>query len=107
MERKELKTTDIINEDEIIDDYATETEGNTEFEDDVGDLGDVVVEAEVGGQTEQLRQNIDGSEMSEGGEEHISLQFVPEEDDGSSAPRINGNYNIENLPNEVLVKSLK
>ena len=37
------------------------------------------------------------------------LQFVPDEDVGvlNLAPRININYNIENLPNEVLEQIFK
>ena len=45
---------------------ATENEGNTENEDDVGDSGDMVAEVALGGQKEQLRQNSDGSNMREG-----------------------------------------
>ena len=80
------------------------SEGNTENEDDVGDSEDMVAEVALGCQKEQLRQNSDGSDMREGEKEHITLQFVPDEDVGvlHLAPRINSNYNIENLPNEVL-----
>ena len=94
---------------DVTGDYATENEGNTENEDDVGDSGDMVAEVALGGQKEQLRQNSDGSDMSEGEKEHITLQFVPDEDVGvlNLAPRMNSNYNIENLPNEVLEKIFK
>ena len=86
--------------DDVTGDYATENEGNTENEDDVGDSGDMVAEVALGGQKEQLRQNSDGSDMREGEKEHITLQFVPDEDVGilNLAPRINSNYNMENLP---------
>ena len=58
----------------------------------------MVVEVALAGQAEQLRQNSDGSEMREGGKEHISLQFVQDEDAGALhlAPRIDSSYNIEN-----------
>ena len=71
--------------------------------------GDMVAEVALGGQKEQLRQNSDGSDMREGEKEHITLQFVPDEDVGvlNLAPRINSNYNIENLPNEVLEQIFK
>ena len=90
--------------DDVTGDYATENEGNTENEDGVGDSGDMVAEVALGGQKEKLRQNSDGSDMREGEKEHITLQFVPDEDVGvlNLAPRINNNYNIENRPNEVL-----
>ena len=80
------------------------SEGYTENEDDVGDSEDMVAEVALGCQKEQLRHNSDGSDMREGEKEHITLQFVPDEDVGvlNLAPRINSNYNIENLPNEVL-----
>ena len=47
-------------------------------------------EVKVGGQAEQLRQCSDDSEVSEGGEEHAALKFVPVEDVGFFAPMING-----------------
>ena len=80
------------------------SEGYTENEDDVGDSEDMVAEVALGCQKDQLRHNSDGSDMREGEKEHITLQFVPDEDVGvlNLAPRINSNYNIENLPNEVL-----
>ena len=95
--------------DDVTGDYATENEGNTENDDDVGDSGDLVAEVALGGQKEQLRQNSDGSDMREGEKEHITLQFVPDEDVGvlNLAPRINSNYNMENLPNEVLEQIFK
>ena len=95
--------------DDVTGDYATENEGNTENEYGVGDSGDMVAEVALGGQKEQLRQNSDGSDMREGEKEHITLQFVPDEDVGvlNLAPRINSNYNIENLPNEVLEQIFK
>ena len=41
--------------DDVTGDYATENEGNTENEDDVGGSGDMVAEVALGGQKEQLR----------------------------------------------------
>ena len=69
----------------------------------------MVAEVALGGQKERLRQNSDGSDMREGEKEHVTLQFVPDEDVGVLylAPRINSNYNIENLPNEVLEQIFK
>ena len=68
--------------DDVTGDCATENEDNTENEDDVGDSGDMVAEVALGGQKDQLRQNSDGSAMREGEKEHITLQFVPDEDVG-------------------------
>ena len=95
--------------DDVTGDYATENEGNTENEDDVGDSGHMVAEVALGGQKEQLRQNSDGSDMREGEKEHITLQFVPDEDVRvlNLAPRINSNYNIGNLPIEILEQIFK
>ena len=95
--------------DDVTGDCATENEGNTKNEDDVGDSGDMVAEVALGGQKEQLRQNSDGSDMREGEKEHITLQLVPDEDVGvlNLASRINSNYDIENLPNEVLDQMFK
>lgn len=56
--------------DDLTGDYATENDGNTENEDDVGGSGDMVAEVALGGQKEQLRQNSDGSDMREGEKEH-------------------------------------
>ena len=52
-----------------------------------------MAEVALGGQKEQLRQNSDGSNMREVKKEHITLQFVPDEDVGvlNLAPRINSN----------------
>ena len=72
----------------------------------VGGLGGIVVDAREVGQTNQTKQfeNDIYSQITLRGEEQIGLQFVSDEDVGLLAPTVNGNCNVENLPNEVLEK---
>ena len=101
-------------------------DGNCEMSDDNGDvesgshsivgirdpgvdsLGDIVVHAMEGGQTNQTKQFESDvySQITVHGEEQIGFQFVSDGDVGLLAPTINGECNIENLPNEVLEKNI-
>lgn len=69
------------------------------------DLGDVSV-GDSGQFEDRTDQNDDVSEITDGGEEQMALQFVPDEDVGLLVPRMSS-CNIEDLPNEVSEKNLK
>lgn len=90
-ESGESKLEDLIGNPEMGDTVNVD-DIDVDIRDGADDLGDVVVEVKSGDQTDQTEQLQN---------EQIAVQFVSDGDVGLLAPRMNGNCNIENLPNEV------
>ena len=90
-ESGESKLEDLIGNPEMGDTVNVD-DIDVDIRDGADDLGDVVVEVKSGDQTDQTEQLQN---------EQIAVQFVSDGDVGLLAPRMNGNCNIKNLPNEV------
>ncbi len=97
------------NLEDITEEYTSETEGNI-------DMGDVVnnddCDAEIQEGVDDLVDDVvevkeilsDQQNETDGEEEQIALQFVPDEDVDSLASGSNRDCYLENLPNELLEK---